>query len=70
MHIYDLLSLNFSTLFKFFFKVIPAFYLAMIIWWIFIGIFLLIVLTIAEMFGMPPNMEGKQVTIQTITSWL
>ena len=66
MEIYNILSLNFPTLFKFFFKVIPAFYLAMIVWWIFIGIFLLVVLTIGEMFIGAPTMGGKQVIFETI----
>lgn len=70
MEIYNILSLNFITMFKFFFKVIPAFYFAMIVWWILIGIFLLVVLTIAEMFGVAPSVEGEQVILQNINSWL
>jgi len=64
MEIYDILFLRFTVLFKFFFKVIPAFYLAMIIWWAIIAIFLLIVLAIGEMFVGPQL--GKQVTVEVI----
>ena len=64
MNTYNILSLKFSELFKFFFKVIPAFYLAMIIWWAVIILFLMTVLAIAEMFALSD--AGKAVTVHLL----